>query len=93
MLNFLKKWLKVSDGAEIAKLEDKIMELQRELMQAKTDIGLLESDLGVATEKNLWFTREVNELTTKAIKARSELDEVNGKLQLIASIVTSESNL
>lgn len=92
MLNFLKKWLHASDEAERVRLEDRILELERELMQAKTEVSLLERDLGVVTEKNMWFTREVNDLREKATKARDQLDEVNGKLQLVASIVVSDTN-
>lgn len=90
MKKFLKKWLKTSDDLEISVLQDKIEWLEHELMQARANILLLEGDLGVATEKNTCLTRQVEELNSRFGASRSQLDEVNSKLQLISSIVSSD---
>lgn len=89
MKNFLKKLLK-TDEAKLPALEDRILELEQYVAQAQASVGLLERDLGVATDKITWFTRELEEVTSRYNKARCELDEVNSKLQLISSIVSCD---
>lgn len=89
MKNFLKKLLK-TDENRVPALEERVLELEQDLAQAQASIGLLERDLGVATDKITWFTRELEDANFKHSKARSELDEVNSKLQLISSIVSCD---
>jgi hypothetical protein len=93
MFSLFKKISSKTDSSLVNQLQEKIMQLEHQLLIANKDCDLMTSDLGVLQDKKERLSREVDEFREAYENMKLQNDDYKQKFELIASIVNGNSLL
>ncbi len=93
MFSLFKKISRKTDNSLVNQLQEKILQLEHQLLIANKDCDLMTSDLGVLQDKKERLSREVDEYREAYENMKLQNDDYKQKFELIASIVNGNSLL